>query len=251
MNKSIAYQTDKLARYFTHHRVHWSQFYESERNIINQLELGATDSILDIGCGCGGLGLALNDEFGSQKYTGVEINPLAAEKADFLNPKATIFCGDFLDLRENILLDKYFNVVFSLSCFDWNIKFSEMLSAAWNHVQPGGNLVVTFRLTTDLGCDDMKQSYQYINFDGKMEGECASYVVLNGAELMHKIIDLNPTEIVAVGYYGRPSVTAVTPYKTLCFCAFSIRKRKYDDHAPVRLDLNLPKDMYASLELVY
>ena len=96
----------------------------------------------------------------------------------------------------------------------------------------------------------MKQSYQYINFDGKMEGECASYVVLNGAELMHKIIGLNPTKIVGFGYYGQPSATAVTPYEKLCFCAFSIRKRN-DDHAPIQFDLNLPEDIYASLELVH
>jgi cyclopropane fatty-acyl-phospholipid synthase-like methyltransferase len=51
MNKNIAYKTDKLARYFTYHRVSWSQFYESERNIIKKLELGPSDSILDIGCG--------------------------------------------------------------------------------------------------------------------------------------------------------------------------------------------------------
>jgi hypothetical protein len=170
--------------------------------------------------------------------------------AENLNPKASILCGDFLDLHENNLRNKNYKVVFSLSCFDWNIKFSDMLTAAWDYVQPGGNLVATFRLTTDAGCDDMKRSYQYINFDGKMEGECASYVVLNGAELMHKIIGLNPNEIVAAGYYGRPSATAVTPYETLCFCAFSIRKRIDDYHAPVRFGLSLPKDMYASLELV-
>ena len=122
MNKNIAYQTDQLARYFTHHRISYPQFYESEHNIINQLALGANDSILDIGCGCGGLGLALRDEFGVQKYTGVEINSLAAEKAENLNPKASIFYGDFLDLRENILRDTDFNVVFSLSCFDWNVN---------------------------------------------------------------------------------------------------------------------------------
>jgi cyclopropane fatty-acyl-phospholipid synthase-like methyltransferase len=130
MNKNIAYKTDQLARYFTHHRVSWPQFYESERYIIKKLALGANDTILDIGCGCGGLGLALRDEIGVQKYTGVEINSLAAEKAGNLNPKASILCGDFLDLRENVLCDSHFNVVFSLSCFDWNIKFSEMLAAA-------------------------------------------------------------------------------------------------------------------------
>jgi len=154
-----------------------------------------------------------------------------------------------MDLRENVLCDSHFNVVFSLSCFDWNIKFSEMLAAAWGHVRPGGNLVATFRLTNDVGCDDIKLSYQYINFDGKLEGECASYVVLNGAELMHKIIGLHPTEIVAFGYYGRPSATAVTSYKKLCFCAFSIRKRN-DDHTPIKFELNLPEDINAGLGLV-
>ena len=124
-----------------------------------------------------------------------------------------------------------------------------MRDAAWDHVQPGGNLVATIRLTIDAGCDDMKRSYQYINFDGKMEGECASYVVLNYADLMHKIIGLNPTKIVAFGYYGQPSATAETPYEKLCFCAFSIIKRN-DDQAPFQLDLNLNEDIDASLELL-
>ena len=83
-----------------------------------------------------------------------------------------------------------------------------------------------------------------------MEGECASYNVLNSAELMHKIIGLNPAEIVAFGYYGQPSATAVTTYEKLCFCALSIRKRIDDDHAPVRFSSSLPEDIYASLELV-
>ena len=64
MNKNIAYKPDQLASYFTHHRVSWPQFYESERNIINRLALDDNDSILDIGCGCGGLGLVIRDEFG-------------------------------------------------------------------------------------------------------------------------------------------------------------------------------------------
>ena len=64
MNKNIAYQTDQLARYFTNNRTSQPQFYESERNIINRLALDDNDSILDIGCGCGGLGLVIRDEFG-------------------------------------------------------------------------------------------------------------------------------------------------------------------------------------------
>ncbi len=61
MTSNIAYQTDEIARYFTQNRVSWAQFYESERVVIDRLGIKATDAILDIGCGCGGLGLALKE----------------------------------------------------------------------------------------------------------------------------------------------------------------------------------------------
>lgn len=248
MQKNIVYQTDQLAHYFTQHRISWPQFYESEREVISRLNLGKNHTILDIGCGCAGLSLALRDQFGVEKYTGVEINSLAAESARKLNASAQILCGDFLELRQKIMLGKKFDVVFSLSCFDWNIQFSEMLSAAWEHVLPGGGLVATFRLTAGEGCDDMKHSYQYINFDGAMEGECAAYVVLNANDLMRKLVDLNPSDISAFGYFGAPSSTAVTPYEKLCFSAFSITKRNDGDQTPVRFNLNLPEEIKTILE---
>jgi trans-aconitate methyltransferase len=249
MNRNIAYQTDQIARYFEQNRVTWTQFYESERFIINQLNLCQNHTVLDIGCGCGGLGLAIRDQFGVKKYTGVDINSLAVEVAQQMNPGAQILCGDFLDLHHELFRGKYFDVVFSLSCFDWNIQFSDMLAAAWEHVLPGGALVATFRLVSGEGCNDMKQSYQYINFDGAMEGECAAYVVLNANELVEKLQALDPSDISALGYFGVPSATAVTPYEKLCFSAFSIKKRTAGDRSAVLLDLNLPEDIRAGLEL--
>lgn len=243
MKKNIVYQTDQLAHYFAQTRISWPQFYNSEREIISRLNLGQNHTILDIGCGCAGLGLALRDQFGVENYTGVEINSLAAEFACKLNSSAQILCGDFLELRQHTLRGKRFDVVFSLSCFDWNIQFSEMLHAAWEHVLPGGALVATFRLVAGEGCDDMKRSYQYINFDGAMEGECAAYVVLNANDLMRKLVNLNPSDISAFGYFGRPSSTAVTPYEGLCFSAFSITKRNDGDQTPVQFNLNLPEEI--------
>lgn len=247
MQTNIAYQTDEIARYFTQNRVTWQQFYKSERVIIGQLNLDQNHKILDIGCGCGGLGLALRDQFGVTNYTGVEINTLAAEAGQKMNPQAKILCGDILHLSQGELLDKRFDVVFSLSCVDWNVCFTDSLSAAWNHVQPGGYLVATFRLTTGEGCNDMNQSYQYINYDGIREGECASYVVLNAKELTQQLYIFNPSEVSAYGYWGPPSVTAVTPYEKLCFAAFSIRKRTDDDTGAVRSEFDLPSEILESL----
>jgi SAM-dependent methyltransferase len=244
VKRNVAYQTDQLVRYFARNRVAWSQFYESERVIVGRLNLDSRQTILDIGCGCGGLGLALRERFGVEDYTGVEINASAAEAGRALNPAAHILCGDILDLCENEIREKQFNVVFSLSCVDWNVRFADMLSAAWGRVLPGGHLVATFRLVDAQGCNDLEQSYQYINFDGKREGERASYVVLNATSLIQELLAFDPSEINAYGYWGAPSVTAVTPYEKLCFSAFSIRKRS-GDTGVVRFDLNLPAEIRA------
>lgn len=247
MKNNIAYQTDHLARYFTTHRVAWGQFYDSERAVIEQLQLGDRHEILDIGCGCGGLGLALRERFGVVRYTGVEINPLAVEAGRLMNPGLDVHCGDILDLSRTALRERRFDVVFSLSCVDWNVRFSDMLAAAWQHVLPGGHLVATFRLALGVGCDDMEVSYQFINYDGQLEGERAAYVVLNARNLMEILARFNPSAISAFGYWGTPSATAVTPYDKLCFAAFSIQKGASGETAVPRLKLELPADVLDSI----
>lgn len=241
--KNITYQTDEIARYFAYNRVAWQQFYDSERRIIEELHLGRRHSILDVGCGCGGLGMALRDRFEIENYTGVEINRLAAETAQEMNPKARILCGDILDLSRDALHGERFDVVFSLSCVDWNVLFSDMLAVAWSHVLPGGYLVSTFRLSAEEECTDIERSYQYINFDGKLEGERASYVVLNAKALVEQLRGFDPSEINAYGYWGAPSSTAVTPYKRLCFAAFAVRKRASGDVTSLSHRLDLPVEI--------
>jgi SAM-dependent methyltransferase len=238
--KNVAYQTDQLARYFSQNRLAWEQFYESERVIIGGLGLDRRHRILDIGCGCGGLGLALRERFGVERYTGVEISPPAVEAGRALNPNARILSGDILDVTRDALRDERFDAVFSLSCVDWNIRFGDMLAAAWNHVLPGGYLVATFRLTAAEGCNDVSRSFQYVNYEGKLEGEHASYVVLNAQTLMQQLANFNPSDIVAYGYMGAPSATAVTPYASLCFAAVAIRKRAAADDGALRYRLDLP-----------
>lgn len=245
--KNIPYQTGQIANYFAHNRIAWTQFYESERVIIDRLGLDRSQRILDIGCGCGGLGLALREQFGIENYTGVEINPSAAAAGREMNLQARILCGDILDLTREALCDEQFDVVFSLSCVDWNVCFADMLAAAWNHVLPGGHLVATFRLTTGEGCGDPAQSYQFINYDGVKEGERAAYVVLNARDLLAQLTAFAPAEIRAFGYWGAPSVTAVTPYERLCFAAFSTRKNAPGEAATPLRTLDLPADILATL----
>jgi precorrin-6B methylase 2 len=241
--KNIAYKTEELKNYFSQNRVSWDQFYNSEKQVIQRLELGSQASILDIGCGCGCLGLALSERYSIDRYVGVEINDSAANYARVLNPAAKIYQGDFLEVSKAGLNNILFDVFFSLSCFDWNIQFQEMFEAAWRHVAPGGVLVATFRLTTQKGCSDFKKSFQYINYSGELIGEKAPYVVMNISDLMKDIIGLNPESIYGFGYYGPPSKTAITPYKTICFTGMSIRKKIISDSTLPEIIMDIPEDI--------
>ena len=246
--KNIAYKTDHLANNFSQDRITWEQFYESECKIIEKLNFDSSTNVLDIGCGCGGLGLALKEKFGVENYTGVEINALAAKVGQEMNPMGNIISGDILDVKQKILKNDVFDAVFSLSCIDWNVQFSDMLGTAWECVKPGGYFVATFRLTVEVGCNDINKSYQYINYVGQKEGEVATYVVLNANNLLQQLNIFNPSKIIAYGYFGKPSATAVTPYTEICFSAFAIQKRMLGDNRTAELNFNLPKGIRSSLE---
>ena len=117
-----------------------------------------------------------------------------------------------------------------------------MLDVAWKHVAPGGRFVATFRLTLEEGVDDINLSYQHINFDHLQEGELAPYVVLNFHGLIQLLKKFDPSEVKASGYWGAPAGSAITPYKSVCFAAFSVSKKRPLDHGSIIYDLDLPPE---------
>jgi len=242
MKNNIEYSTDNLKQYFSTNRIRWDQFYESERQIIGRVRPDEKTTVLDIGCGCGGLGLALKEKSGTGMYTGVDIHRTAIDEARLMNPAAVFHQGDIIELAADELNGAEFDIVFSLSCVDWNVLFDEMLAVAWQFVKPGGHLIATFRLTAGEGCKDFQRSYQYINFDNVMEGEKAAYVVLNARELLTILKKFDVSHIDAFGYWGTPSQTAVTPFEELCFSAFAIRKSVSGTEQP-EIRLELPEEI--------
>jgi len=244
---NLHYKTDTIKAYFSANRVRWEQFYKSEQVILaNTLGGLNSPSILDVGCGCGGLGLALRDRFGFLDYTGIEINVQAAKHAKELNPRAQIECGDFLELNASRLLRKQFDVVISLSCIDWQLNFQPMLARAWSLVKPDGCFVISLRLTDGAGTNDIESSYQFINYDGIRKGERAPYVVLNASDIMQTFVMLGASKVAGCGYFGLPSPTAVTPYKELCFAVFAVSKPAEGHQKTPVLSLELP-DRIATL----
>lgn len=214
---------------------------------MERLGLRPDSKVLDIGCGCAGLGLALKERFGVMRYTGVEINEKAAKTAETLYPEAEIICRDILSISQGVLQKEDFDFVFSLSCVDWNLEFADMMKAAFSFVRRGGYFVSSFRLTAQDSIIDIARSYQYVDFEGQKTGEIAPYVVLNLKELIKILKGFSPSEIQGYGYWGQPRDTAVTPYKNVCFAVIAVQKSLAAMATEPVIHLEIPQDLLVTL----
>ncbi|EOQ98243.1 ribosomal protein L11 methyltransferase-like protein [Leptospira wolbachii serovar Codice str. CDC] len=246
MSESIKYTSKNIAEFYSKNRIKWDDFYNSEKAIFENSIVDNKISVLDLGCGCGGLGIALKERFGVEDYTGIDIQNEAIELGKSLQPHANLYVDDIFNLQNESIKSRKFDLVVSLSCIDWNLNFDQTLGSAWNLVKDGGVFISTFRLTNAATVDDIKKSYQYINFEGKFEGEIAPYVVLNVNDLLGKLASLDPVELNANGYWGQPSKSAKTVYESLCFSAFAIRKKRFNEGSDFEMSLKLPLDLFRS-----
>ena len=110
MSKNISYQTNEISNFYSKNRIKWLDFYESERKVFETVGLGKCASVLDLGCGCGGLGFALKERFGITNYTGIDINKTAINIAKSLNPEGNFINSDIADLKSDSL--KSYDFVF-------------------------------------------------------------------------------------------------------------------------------------------
>ena len=127
INANITYETDSIEAFYKENRIAWDDFYPSEKVMFEKLDLNPQSSILDIGCGCGGLGNALGERFNIKNYVGIDINKKAIHTAKKLFPEFTFLAGDILDFENIMPRENNFDVVVSLSCIDWNVEFDKML----------------------------------------------------------------------------------------------------------------------------
>ena len=70
------YVSSGFVNYYSKYRMKWEEFYESEKYMFEKVFGRFNDpfSVLDAGCGCGGLGLALSEKFKLNFYKGLDIN---------------------------------------------------------------------------------------------------------------------------------------------------------------------------------
>jgi SAM-dependent methyltransferase len=247
---NISYRDEALAGYYRDRRRTWAELYPSERWVIERtlLEPGGLGRVLDAGCARGGLYDALSERTGRVRYLGVDIHPGLITQAreshaglaecDFLN-------GDILELAPG--LKESFDTVFSLGCADWNLRARDILDACWGLVAPGGRLCLTLRLHPDPSVLDMAVSRQVLarlhDPAAPDEGEVAPYTIFNVHEAFGMIGDLRPERVMACGYWGRPSQSAVTPVESVVFAALCACKPREGSPA-CQAELHLPLNLF-------
>ena len=234
---NLAYKSTKFSKTYSSHRISWQEFYESEKNILSQLPFTTDDSVLDLGCACGGLSLALKEEFKVINYTGIDINLPAIEQGRILNPLAKLHHGDILDSQFDIL--GTFDKVVSLSCIDWNIEYDLMINRAWQFVSQGGYLIISIKITDQPSVKDVHTAYQQIDDD-----EVAQYTVINIKEFMEKLYSFTPSVIIADGYWGSVKSNTTLPYNKVCFSVFAVKK---SNDQSLTTKLNLPMEILKCL----
>ena len=136
------------------------------------------------------------------------------------------------------------DIVFSLSCADWNIETNAIIQKWWETVKDGGHLIISLRLTKEKTINDIDKGFQYIDFFNNNEKqEKASYTVFNIKESLNILNNLQPksSKITAFGYYGSPSKSAVIPYDKLLFAVFAIEKNQSIE---TNINIEFPLDIF-------
>lgn len=223
--KNLNYQTNEIKKYFSKNRVKWDDFYDSEKIILKRNILN-NKKILDIGCGCGGLGKALQSKFRNIKYEGIEINAEAAKFGlkNFSNENLSIKNLDFLLLKNKKDLNfTSYDYVISLSCLDWQKNFNKTFAKASKLLKNNSKFIISLRLSKKSSLNNILKSYQFINYSNKKIGDKAPYIIWNIYDLL-KIINKNNLHVHdSYGYFRSPSKTAVTPLNEIYYTVLVLK----------------------------
>lgn len=242
--KNIKYESDYFLQYYSKNRMTWEEYYPSEKTILERIIGRYKEGVdlIDVGCGCGGLGKSLSEEFDNiNSYVGIDYDDKQIEYAKEHNKLSIPYeyrCGDASTFSD---VSKY-DILVSLSCIDYNLDVWGMLRNCWDKVRPGGYLITSIRLTENDTINDISRAYQILD-----DKEVANYVVFNLKDFLDEVTKLenNPAEEIEVyGYWHSPASMTVIEYDRLCMSVFAIKKSNNKMlNGPAVIKLEVPCDL--------
>lgn len=106
--------------------------------LLDRLELRGDETVLDAGCGSGGVTVGLVERVPRGRVIGIDASPSMVESArEALGNAADLRVGDLLELR----LEEPVNVVFSSATFHWIGDHDRLFARLFAALRPGGRLL--------------------------------------------------------------------------------------------------------------
>jgi len=108
---------------------------EWARSILDRLELGGDETVLDAGCGSGRVTSLLIEQLPEGRVVAVDGSPSMAEKVrEVLRPQDEALVSDLVELE----LEDQVDAIFSSAVFHWVLDHDALFSALRGVLRPGG-----------------------------------------------------------------------------------------------------------------
>jgi trans-aconitate 2-methyltransferase len=109
------------------------------RQVLDRLELGGDETVLDAGCGTGKVTALLLGGLPRGRVIGIDSSPAMIERAEQAigsDPRVELRVGDLLELE----LDEPVDAIFSTAAFHWILEHERLFGRLFSALRPGGRL---------------------------------------------------------------------------------------------------------------
>jgi trans-aconitate 2-methyltransferase len=109
------------------------------RQVLDRLELGGDETVLDAGCGTGKVTALLLERLPRGRVIGIDSSPAMIERAEQAigsDPRVELRVGDLLELE----LDEPLDAIFSTAAFHWILEHERLFGRLFSALRPGGRL---------------------------------------------------------------------------------------------------------------
>jgi SAM-dependent methyltransferase len=225
-----------LVEYYTSHRNREAALYPSERRFVPWLAIRA-QSVLDVGCGAGGLSAVWRSYRRTIRYTGVDISEPLVKAARRAHPEHEFIradCAAGLPLE-----DRFADVAVALGWLHWEERYAGALTELWRVARRYA--FFDLRLIDAAGPDTT--GTQRLALTGEWDGHTTvPYICASWPRVAELLLELRPSRLLAHGYWGKPAGTVIGVDREVCFATFVLERSDSGEavRPEVALDLPLP-----------
>jgi len=183
-----------LMNVYSQWRVKLEDFNESEKYFFTDELMSNVSSILDVGCGCGGLGNALKIRFGTAfSYTGINTKETCVIKGEKISPELKIIDGIF---PNSIKSGKMFDMICAFGFFHMVLEWKKLLFNLTKFANKFVNVGVVSRLEGATVIDPDVSYYYYLD-----SGDRVPSIAINIRELLNYCCH-HELRVKRIKYYG-------------------------------------------------